>query len=128
MLSASLNKIFLSLPLPQLQVVQQDGRPVAHSSKTLSIKTRVTWEEKAPAPTPKYYYPKQHNYNLPETHVAVPNTGMVPIEVHIPSNATSINIYVSTTYECGAFAHGAVGRRIKPTELFLVPASGPRLV
>ena len=27
-----------------------------------------------------------------------------------------------------AFAHGAMGRRIDPIELFLVPASVPRLV
>ena len=46
---------------------------------------------------------------------------------------TSIQIGAGRSSEVRAFAHGAVGRRIDPSwggpiELFLVPASAPRLV
>ena len=63
----------------------------------------------------------------PPTHVLTPQF-YFPLELCLYNND---NYLASFIYR--AFAHGAMGRRIDPSwggpiELFLVPASAPRLV
>ena len=59
-------------------------------------------------------------------------SGLSDLSVNIPYITIPIGLYVITNFRGRAFAHGAMGRRIDPSwggpiELFLIPASAPRL-
>ena len=70
---------------------------------------------------------------LYELVFGVPVTEMVTVRMH--SDSMTVNQFAGArcSYVVRAFAHGAMHRRIDPSwggpiELFLVPASAPRLV
>ncbi|XP_048243522.1 CD109 antigen-like isoform X5 [Haliotis rufescens] len=76
-----------------LQVQQQDGRPVQTSTQRVTVSTRVTSQIKQTT-TPAFYYPRTTSYTIPDQTFSVPDTGLVPIEVHIPANASSVSLTV----------------------------------
>ena len=70
-----------------------------------------------PAPPPPHTHIRIYTHTYPHTHT----------HTHTHTHGTRYSSVVR------AFAHGAMGRRIDPSwgepiELFLVPASAPRLV
>lgn len=80
---------------PQVKVAQQDDRPVMGTRKSLVVKTTVTYELPTPTPTPLYFYgPQTRQYHIPDHTFTVPDTGVVPVQVDIPDNATNINLNV----------------------------------
>ncbi|KAJ8297468.1 hypothetical protein KUTeg_023999 [Tegillarca granosa] len=63
--------------------------------KSLTVKTTVTYELPTPTPTPLYFYgPQTRQYHIPDHTFTVPDTGIVPVQVDIPENATNINLNV----------------------------------
>lgn len=59
------------------------------------LHTTVTYELPAPSTTPKYYYgPQTRNYKIADKSFTVPDSGIVPVQVDIPDNATSISLHV----------------------------------
>ncbi|XP_071088373.1 CD109 antigen-like isoform X7 [Haliotis cracherodii] len=76
-----------------LQVQQQDGRPVQTRTQRVTVSTRVTSQIKQTT-TPAFYYPRTTSYTIPDQTFSVPDTGLVPIEVHVPANASSVSLTV----------------------------------
>ncbi|XP_046542511.1 LOW QUALITY PROTEIN: CD109 antigen-like [Haliotis rubra] len=74
-----------------LQVVQPDGRPAPATNHKLRVSTRVTAEIKETT-TPMYYSPRTTSFNLPDQIFSVPDSGLVPVEVNIPTNATRVSL------------------------------------
>ncbi|XP_067663894.1 CD109 antigen-like isoform X3 [Haliotis asinina] len=74
-----------------LQVQQQDGRPVQTSTQRVTVSTRVTSQIKETT-THAFYYPRTTSYAIPDQTFSVPDTGLVPIEVQVPSNASSVSL------------------------------------
>ncbi|XP_071088381.1 CD109 antigen-like isoform X2 [Haliotis cracherodii] len=76
-----------------LQVQQQDGRPVQTNTQRVTVSTRVTSQIKQTT-THAFYYPRTTSYTIPDQTFSVPDTGLVPIEVHLPANASSVSLTV----------------------------------
>ena len=76
---------------------QPDGLPVASAAgQTVSITTTVTAEYPRESTTPyAYYQPRTMNFKLQPKTVTLPDNGLVPLQLNIPSNATNINVHVS---------------------------------
>ncbi|XP_067661520.1 CD109 antigen-like [Haliotis asinina] len=75
-----------------LQVQQQDGRPAPVSSQKLRVSTRVTAEIKQTTTHMYYYSPRTTSFNLPDEIFSVPESGLVPVEINVPSNATRVTL------------------------------------
>lgn len=80
----------------QFKVSRQDDTPVMGTKSQVVLHTTVTYELPEPSTTPKYYYgPQTKTYNIADQTFTVPDSGIVPIQVDIPDNATQISLRVS---------------------------------
>ncbi|CAC5388514.1 CD109 [Mytilus coruscus] len=76
-----------------MRVARQDDTPVTGAKSSVVVHTTVTYQLPEPSPTPKYYYyPQTKNYAITDRSFTVPDSGVVPIQVDIPDNATSISL------------------------------------
>ena len=83
----------------QIRVARQDDTPVTGTRPPVVIQTTVTYELPEPSPTPRYYYgPRTSNYKIADHSFTVPDSGVVPVQVDIPGNVTSISLHVSYMY------------------------------
>ncbi|KAK3100069.1 hypothetical protein FSP39_014251 [Pinctada imbricata] len=79
-----------------VKISQQDDTPITGAKTQLSMATSVTYELPEPSTTPLYYFgPRTKNYNLPAQTFTVPDTGVVPVQITIPDNATNINLHAT---------------------------------
>ncbi|XP_052794993.1 CD109 antigen-like isoform X3 [Mya arenaria] len=79
-----------------LRVSAQDDQPLQAPRESLHVKTRATYREQGVDPTPyPWYQAPSHSYFLPEESLIVPDNGILPIQVDIPDNSTSISITVT---------------------------------
>ena len=63
----------------------------------VNVTTRVTYQLDGVDPTPyPYYSPPTKSYEIKPHLFTVPDNGIVPIQIDIPSNATSISLTVRT--------------------------------
>ncbi|XP_071127944.1 CD109 antigen-like isoform X2 [Mytilus edulis] len=75
-----------------MRVARQDDTPVMGAKSSVVVHTTVTYQLPEPTTTPKYYYPQSRTYTIKDRTFTVPDSGVVPIQVDIPDNATSISL------------------------------------
>ncbi|XP_076447000.1 CD109 antigen-like [Babylonia areolata] len=80
-----------------LKVSQPDGLPlVSAAGQSVTIGATVTAELPTPGTTPyPYYYPRTTTFHLPDLSLSIPQNGLVPIQLTVPGNATSISLHVT---------------------------------
>ena len=80
----------------QVKVSQQDGSPIQGTKAMLTVRPTITYELPEPKTTPLYYWgPRTSNYFMAEQTFTVPDTSVVPVQIVIPDNATSVSLQVS---------------------------------
>ncbi|XP_052253498.1 CD109 antigen-like isoform X15 [Dreissena polymorpha] len=80
-----------------LRVSQQDDHPIQGVREDVRVTVTCFYQDKGEATTPyPWYEPPRHRYMLPEQTLTVPDNGIVPIQVDIPKNSTSV--YVLAIY------------------------------
>lgn len=88
--------MFFLIVVLQMRVARQDDTPVMGAKSSVVVHTTVTYQLPEPTTTPKYYYPQSRTYTIKDRTFTVPDSGVVPIQVDIPDNATSISLRVSS--------------------------------
>lgn len=81
-----------------LKVSQHDGTPMVGARKDVRLKTLVSYALPKVDPTPyAWYFTVRNYYDLPDQMLAVPDSGIVAMDLKIPGNAT--NIKLTATYD-----------------------------
>ncbi|XP_071088378.1 CD109 antigen-like [Haliotis cracherodii] len=98
-----------------LQVQQQDGRPIQASNQKVRVSTRVTAEIEEKT-TPMYYFPRTTSFSLPDKILSVPDTGLVPVEVNIPTNGTRVSL---EAYHGPVRAYKSIDKSYSPSDNYI---------
>lgn len=78
----------------QAQLTEIDGTPITTYEQGI-LQITVYSEEPILSTTPQYYYgPTEHSYNLNDIRLNVSTAGIISELIHIPDNATKIQIKV----------------------------------
>ncbi|XP_046569084.1 CD109 antigen-like isoform X2 [Haliotis rubra] len=77
-----------------IKVSQQDGRPVSDLSSPVGVYTCVTYRIVQDDQSEYSCSSFTGNYGLPPTNYTIPASGIIPVDMRIPENATSIDVKV----------------------------------
>ncbi|XP_046569083.1 LOW QUALITY PROTEIN: CD109 antigen-like [Haliotis rubra] len=77
-----------------IKVSQQDGRPVTDLSSPVGVYTCVTYRIVQDDQSEFSCSSFTGNYGLPPKNYTIPASGIIPVDMRIPENTTSINVKV----------------------------------
>ncbi|XP_076446304.1 CD109 antigen-like [Babylonia areolata] len=104
-----------------LKVSQPDGLPlVSAAGQSVTIGATVTAELPTPGTTPyPYYYPRITTFHLPDLSLSIPQNGLVPIQLTVPGNATSISLHATMQSGKASSVHSTILKSFSPSSNYM---------